>query len=54
MKWRTKRRNLREWHRWFAWRPVLLVDGRTAWLEIVDRRLVFAHPDCGAEWEYAV
>ncbi len=26
-------------HPWFAWYPVQLNDGRTAWLETVKRRL---------------
>lgn len=25
-------------HRWFAWRPVLLEDGRWAWLQTVERQ----------------
>jgi hypothetical protein len=26
------------WKVWFAWHPVLLEDGRTAWLRRVQRR----------------
>lgn len=26
------------WHRWFAWRPTKLTDGRWVWLETVERR----------------
>lgn len=26
------------WRPWFAWRPVGLPDGRTAWLESVERK----------------
>jgi hypothetical protein len=26
------------WKKWFAWHPVLLEDGRTAWLKLVQRR----------------
>ena len=26
------------WHCWFAWRPVLTVDGRFAWLRWIWRR----------------
>ena len=25
-------------HEWFAWRPVMLRDGRYAWLHIVNRQ----------------
>lgn len=27
-----------EWHNWFAWRPVRLLDGRTVWLETIQRK----------------
>jgi hypothetical protein len=30
---------LREWHRWFAWHPVSIEDGRIVWLEVVERRI---------------
>lgn len=39
----------RRWHRWFAWRPVRLEDGRIAFLETVERRGVFyytSYPLC--------
>ena len=32
-----KCRALTTWHRWFAWRPVTLRDGRVAWLEDIER-----------------
>lgn len=32
--------NLWQPHRWYAWRPVHLQDGRWAWLEAVYRRQV--------------
>lgn len=35
-------RDLREWHRWFAWRPVL-VDRTWVWLETVERRLFYSY-----------
>lgn len=28
--------NVREWHTWFAWRPVV-VDGKRVWLRRVER-----------------
>lgn len=31
-------RRPRLWEDWFAWFPVSLVDGRTAWLEVVEIR----------------
>lgn len=27
-----------EWHNWFAWRPVRLLDGRIVWLETIQRK----------------
>jgi hypothetical protein len=27
------------WHKWFAWHPVRLDDGRRVWLETILRRL---------------
>lgn len=50
----------REWHRWFAWRPVRLRDGRVAWLSTVLRRrdewitlraVPWAYVELGAEPE---
>jgi hypothetical protein len=31
-----------EWHRWYAWRPIRLEDGRFVWLEAVERKLTAA------------
>lgn len=28
----------KEWHRWFAWRPVRCLDGLCRWLEVVEMR----------------
>lgn len=30
-----------DWHRWFAFWPVRLEDGRRAWLRTVERKLVY-------------
>lgn len=27
-----------DWRKWFAWRPVMLDDGRWCWLEYVQKR----------------
>lgn len=35
--WEHRNERCREWHSWFAWRPVGLIDGRLAWLEVVER-----------------
>lgn len=40
------------WRRWFAWRPVRLIDGsRTVWLCWVFRRVPL-HRDGGHRWDY--
>lgn len=31
------------WHRWFAWRPVTLKDGRHVWLQVIERRFYTPH-----------
>lgn len=41
-----RRLNLTYWHKWFAWRIVLLDTGRFVWLQFVERRLEYvAHYD---------
>ena len=42
----------KHWHTWFAWWPVVLVDGRRAWWQYVERRVT--HWYHGSEWEYRV
>ena len=48
MRWNTespvaKFTRLSKPHRWFAWYPVFCYqDGKTAWLEVVERRLTGA------------
>ena len=32
------------WHKWFAWHPVTLIDGRIAFLETVERQTVIEVP----------
>lgn len=29
----------KEWHRWFAWRPVRVGSGDCRWLETIERRI---------------
>jgi hypothetical protein len=29
------------WHRWYAWRPVRLMNGKWVWLEYVERTSYF-------------
>ena len=63
MKWPTRRRRhaLREhsrseWHRWFAWRPVVVVteDGSEnwVWLEIVERKWGASKYTGQRKWRY--
>ncbi len=49
----TPPRDLRQWHRHFALVPVVLVDGRRAWLQFVERRLTNYCPyTFQRDWEY--
>jgi hypothetical protein len=42
-----------EWHRWFAWHPVVLPDGRLPWLRWLERRDVSPpEPNWGIDYEY--
>jgi hypothetical protein len=51
------------WHRWFAWRPVILPGLQWRWLVVVERRQVerpyehgyddpFPHEDTVLAWQY--
>ena len=59
MKKKIKERKLKtEWHKWFAWRPVIVEDWHgeydyKVWLEFVDRKGEFVRSDIiGGHWEY--
>ena len=41
---------VRPWHRWFAWRPVI-VHGKRVWLKFVYRRQVVNYVDM-ENWMY--
>jgi len=45
-----------EWHNWFAWYPVRVDNHRVAWLEVVNRRLVYVSKDDPRfyGWEYTL
>jgi hypothetical protein len=36
--WAADKRLRDAWLPWFAWRPVLLIDSRMAWMTMVERR----------------
>jgi hypothetical protein len=44
--WSRRRRN---WHRWFAWRPVRLPDNTCVWWEWVER--MNTGPACEGGWD---
>lgn len=48
---RTKRLLREQWHTWFAWYPVQLMDGRRAWLQYVRRKRHW-HIGRLVKWEY--
>lgn len=40
MRFKSNEKNLRVWHRWYAWYPVSF-DGNTVWGEHIERRCEF-------------
>jgi hypothetical protein len=42
----------KNWHLWFAWRPVRLDTGRMVWLEKVKRKGTICDTWEGQEWNY--
>lgn len=44
----------RNWHPWFAWRPVQIEPGHCRWLEIIERREVYNDTPFGGflSWDY--
>ena len=42
-----------KWHDWFAWRPVVTLDGELVWWEVVERMLwVDTGTDPDSRWKY--
>lgn len=41
----------KDWHRWFAWRPVR-IDLELVWLELVERKGERFEDSCGDYWVY--
>ncbi len=36
---RRQLKDLSQWHRWFAWHPIVTDCGRLIWLETVERKI---------------
>lgn len=51
-KWRARRDADEQWHEWYAWRPVILNDGRWTWLQPVWRKLHTSYYG-DAYWHYS-
>lgn len=41
---------LERWHRWFAWRPVIVAPHDCRWLEYVERKMTFFCWGHDGEW----
>lgn len=61
MKWAKRKET--EWHSWFAWHPVDVLEGGVIWLERVDRRWnweinysldMTGYGDYNGGWEYRI
>lgn len=50
MRIRIPQRDLTQWHRWFAWRPVEVAPGDWRWLEFVRRAGEFHIGIFGGLW----
>lgn len=52
--WYEKVQQKKQWHRWFAWRPVRVGPRDCRWLEYVERKGDYMiYPECcGWDWEY--
>lgn len=44
-------RRVKDWHPWFAWRPVILLTMEIAWLRMVIRRPNMSGGS--GKWDYA-
>ena len=49
MRFKFKFKDVEEWHRWFAWRPVFVED-EIVWLEFIERRINFSFVDPIGVW----
>jgi hypothetical protein len=50
-----KKKNLKEWHNWFAWFPVKTINTEIVWLTTVQQRVTGYEPMYGSPyWEYRV
>lgn len=48
-----KKKNLREWHNWFAWYPVKISEHRLVWMTKIQQRVISYEPMYGSPyWEY--
>lgn len=41
-----------EWHRWFAWYPIVMWTGEVRWLVNVDRKWVINYAEVKGFWVY--
>jgi hypothetical protein len=51
---RQKRAKMMRRHKWFAWYPVRLANGKHVWLEVVSRQAYSYHRHHAATWTYEV
>jgi hypothetical protein len=47
----ARHRRLRQWHRWFAWRPVHIAPDICVWLEKIERKGSPGY-EGWTDWEY--
>jgi len=52
----AERSRIEEWHKWFAWIPVRLLDGRVAWIQNIERKSMLKIIAFGSDnrYQYAI
>jgi len=51
--WQEKKAALEAWHKWFAWRPIMVASHDCRWLETIERKGKYSdYFDSHWTWKY--
>ena len=39
----SRKQRLENWHRWFAWHPMVMPSGDLVWLEWIERKITYGY-----------